>query len=1089
MSFARNASLYVALFLSGSAALIYQSTWGRMMHRVFGVSDLAIATVLATFFLGLGLGSALGARLGKRARPARLYAILEVIIGGWALLSLLLIPRIHDVYAAVGADASFGVLTFFRFAIAVLVLLPPTLLMGATLPVLIAAVARQRFSWSSAATKLYATNTFGAVVGAGITGLFLVPTFGAKVSIVFAAGASFAAALIVFATWSRAEAPEPSEAAAESGTENTSGRRLPRKVVLAMTLAGIAGLASLASEVLWTRVLRLVVQGTTQAFAAMLVNFLLGIGLGAIIADRLVANGKRSPVTLFGITQLMLVALSGAAMFVGSQVPRLLVLIQGSTDIIPHEAWVVLAVSTVLLFPLALVLGTSIPLAWKIAGGDAEEAADYSGRILATNTLGGLLGSLAAGFLLVPNLGINASVMVVAIVHCIAATIAFVSRAYNARLVPKVLAAVGPFALFVGMITVEPSLNVPYLLDAWYDGYSAVVSGPSDPQWDEEGHLLFLEEGRNTTVSVLNREGSLRLFNDGRPESGFGGADPGFGEELVTLGSLPSLVAEEHNRAMVIGLGAGHTTSVLLGGPWERVDVVELENSVVNAARFLHETREVDFPLDNERAHTIVDDARAQLVLAAEDTYDAIVSQPSHPWLAGSSALYTHEFFQEADRALTPGGVLVLWSNLFRMDIRHLKSIVATLLEVFPHVNAFIAETSSFILLAGQHPIVFDDALQERLQVEGLQPFLQPFAMDTPADFARFVELDTASARACSAGADLIIDDKPVLEFELARIPHFDGISEQQMDASLMSQPWVTAETLGSWGEALRADIIAERLLYAANRRGARSRVEATVRDEACRALLSEADIAYLEGLAAELAGNTSGAIESYRRALADERVVDRYTNLLAGEQLHRRLLDVPAAMALPLSAKPHLRAGLALNNNDSLRAALAIAERVNSAGDRPLQAFTRARLDHGCPGVLRAMNNYDTELRDEYRAMEIAARCAFAAGLSEDGVEFNNQALRQRRVEAAQLVTEAQQVNNQANEVRAMRLFGQALKHWPGNAPAAAAYATTADRLGHREAAERALRTAHHLTRGLPAASRVLSTASGDLDISLTGD
>src|SRR5690606_31705610 len=166
-----------------------------------------------------------------------------------------------------------------------------------------------------------------------------------------------------------------------------------------------------------------------------------------------------------------------------------------------------------------------------------------------------------------------------------------------------------------------------------------------------------------------------------------------------------------------------------------RLDVVELEESVVRAARLLYEAREKPFPLDDPRSHLVVDDARAQLVLAPEGTYDAVVSQPSHPWLAGSSALYTEEFFREVDRALAPGGVFALWTNLFRIHVRHLKSIVATLLEVFEHVNAFVAESSSFILVASHAPIRFDERFAERVSSEGLQPYLRPFALDDIVDF------------------------------------------------------------------------------------------------------------------------------------------------------------------------------------------------------------------------------------------------------------------------------------------------------------------------------------------------------------------
>ncbi|MBC7172193.1 MAG: spermidine synthase, partial [Polyangiaceae bacterium] len=165
--------VYAALFLGGAAALAYETAWGRMLHRVFGVGDQAVATVLAAFFLGLGLGSALGGKISARfARPARAYALLEMTIGAWALLSIVLVPEIHHVYAALGPDLGLPALTALRLALALAILLPPTILMGATLPVVLGAVVRRDAHWSGVATRLYAVNTLGAVAGAGFTGLY-----------------------------------------------------------------------------------------------------------------------------------------------------------------------------------------------------------------------------------------------------------------------------------------------------------------------------------------------------------------------------------------------------------------------------------------------------------------------------------------------------------------------------------------------------------------------------------------------------------------------------------------------------------------------------------------------------------------------------------------------------------------------------------------------------------------------------------------------------------------------------------------------------------------------------------------------------
>lgn len=1093
----RIASLYLALFLSGAAALVYQSTWGRMLQRVFGVSDLAVATVLATFFLGLGLGSAVGGRWGSKvARPARLYALLEIAIGGWALLSLLLIPRVHDLYAAIGGGAGFGLLTVVRFLIALLILLPPTLLMGATLPVLIAAVARRGVDWSSSATWLYATNTLGAVLGAGVTGLYLVPTYGAKFSIVVAAGASFTAAAVVYLLWRQGDVSRPSaaEEAPEDSPEATSvaAGGLSSNVRLAMIVAFVAGVASLASEVLWTRVLRLVVQGTTQAFAAMLVNFLVGIALGSLIAERLMRRPDRDPAKLFAITQLLLAVLTVVAIFVGSQLPRLSVLVQGSTEVVPHEAWVILVLSSFLLLPLALVLGTSVPLAWRIAGGGADEAADHSGRVLAANTLGGLLGSLCAGFVLIPGYAalledtspselrvsaLELSLMTVMFIHLLAATIGLRARARS--LVSKVTALTGPLALGVGLVAVGPSLNLPFLLDAWYDPTAAVISGPED-HWRD--YVVFLREGRNTTVTVLDRDQTLRLFNDGRPESGFGADQPGFGEELVVLGSLPTVFAEERERAMAIGLGAGHTTAVLLGGPWREVHVVELEGAVVDAARFLYETRQRPFPLDDERARLIVDDARAQLVLADEDSYDAVVSQPSHPWLAGSSALYTKEFFQEVDRALTDGGVLSLWTNLFRIDLAHLRSIVATLLEVFDHVRAFVVEDSSFILVAGHGPLPLGEEAARRLSFEGLRPFLRPFALDDLVDYAAGMELDTEGARAFAAGGEIIVDDRPSLEFDLARIPHMQDLSRRDVDVALETIPWITPESFATIPEELRTDVLINRVEYVALRRRAMLRVRAALPNLE----MPEADRHLVEGVIAEYLGDVGGALAHYDAASGDDRAAYRADQLRSAERLHRSLLaSLDRPRSRPTSLRPFLVAALELTDRERARQVIALHGEVANGADDALVRFTQAWVDGSCE-TARAVTAEAPPVLDELPVALEAARCAFAAGDREAGLDFMRAYHRAARADAARNARDGQEARNAGNNGLAMRYFYRALAAYPAHATSAASLARMLHHLDRTDEAAEVLRRAYRAARGLPAAESALRGAADEIGVAL---
>jgi spermidine synthase len=273
----RSLSLPIALLVTGASALVYQVAWGRMLRAVFGVGDLAVAAVLGAYFLGLGFGALLGGFLTRRSmRPALTYAILELFVGLYAISSLAIVPGIRDVYLSVTRDAPFGTVSLVRLGLALAVLLPPTLAMGASLPVALAAAAGHPSRWASRAAVLYAVNTIGATAGAVAAGFWLVPALGIRRTVLAAAlGGARAAALVL---WSfRGEV----RAAEEPSTGDYAGRP-----ALAGFLVLLGGFVSLASEVLWTRVLGLIVHGTTQAFAAMLATFLGGIAIGSALAAR-----------------------------------------------------------------------------------------------------------------------------------------------------------------------------------------------------------------------------------------------------------------------------------------------------------------------------------------------------------------------------------------------------------------------------------------------------------------------------------------------------------------------------------------------------------------------------------------------------------------------------------------------------------------------------------------------------------------------------------------------------------------------------------------------------------------------------------
>ena len=1065
---ASRAALHGALLLSGAAALVYQTSWTRMLHRVFGVGDLAVATVLAAFFLGLGLGSWLAARVAHRIeRPARVYAILEVLVGAYAAASPWLVPVLGRVYVAVGADAGPTALSLWRLALALLVLVVPTLLMGMTLPV-VARLTATREGWARGVTGLYATNTLGAVLGAAAGGLYLIPMHGGRTATCIAAAASFTAAALVWVPH-RSLRLAPAEA---EPTASAPARGSGRRALVALAFASMTGAAALAGEVLWTRVLRGVIHGTTQAFAAMLVNYLVGIALGALVARRL-ARSRLGSAWALGATQVLAALLTVLAMAIVPHATRALPLVQNELSFAPHEPLAILLYSGAILLPLALVLGTGLPLAWSLAEHVEGDAARGSGRLLAANTLGGLAGALLAGFVMVPALGIEASLFALVFLHLLTAALALRVAAAERAPALRTLAATAPIAAGVALLYAGPSLELPFLLHAWRRPVDAIVRGP-DGSWREA--LAFLREGRTATVTVERGESGLSLFNDGRPESGIGRGEVAFGPELALLGGLPVLFAVRTDRALVIGLGAGHTTSVLLEGGFARVDVVELEEAVVDAARLLYEARGDPFPLDDPRAHLVVDDARNRLAFAAPRSYDAVVSQPSHPWLAGSSALYTREFFEEVDRALSDGGVFALWVNLFRIRPRQIRAVVRTLREVFPYVHGFVVERTSLVLAASRRPLAWDAELDAR--IERLRDrYFERHGFATRAALARTLELDTAAADVLARGAPLIVDDRPLLEFELASTPASAHVGPSDLDRILEDAPWWSADFARSWrGGAL--DAMLARIAHVVARPRALRRLERSLE----HAGLGASERAMVEGALAEARGDVRGALAAWDRAATPEAAQRADALRLAEGMVEPALRAARERGVAPKSALPLLEAALLVDEEWALDTALEVAGRASDGGGA-LRDFVERYRARGCEG----WREDDAALARRHRAVAVVGqKCAFAAGERERAEALGVLAVRGRRAAALAAHERGEACRAGGNRGCALRMFRRALREYPSQSAAAASLATLLHESGRTEEARDVLLRTLREVEGIPPSQARLVSAAERLGIDL---
>jgi spermidine synthase len=1052
-------SLHAALILSGAAGLIYQSSWTRLLQRVFGVGDLAVATVLATFFLGLGLGNGIAARYVSRiTRPGRAYAILEVAIGLYALLSLAIVPGLGAAYGLLDSSTSFFTLTLVRFGLACLALLPPTILMGATLPVV--AEASKDAAWSRSVTAFYTSNTLGAVIGAALAGFVLVPQLGTRATVVTGAALSFAAAAFVLLVLRDARKPEadaaPSASTAAAAVDSGAPGTTP--IGLAAALSFLAGMAALGSEVVWTRVLRIIVHGTTPAFAAMLVNYLLGIAAGALVARSL--SRRFHPAAVLGVSQTLLVAFTALAMALVPFLPRIIPVLAHQQDTVPHETWILGLVSGVLLFPLALVLGTGLPTTWAMIE-KRSDAGRGAAVLLAANTAGGLVGSLVTGFGLVPGIGTEATLLALGSVNAIVAAIALrhaAPREESGRsLALRVLALVGPLAVLTLVLVARPSIQLRFLLAAAHDPVTAMIQGPG-PSWDQR--TVFLREGRNTTVSVVANPGVLSLYNDGRPESGFSAGQPGFGPELVVLGGLPGILSGEQRDAMIIGLGAGHTASMALAAGFEHVRVIELEDGVVEASRLLYEGRQRPVPLDDPRAELVVDDARNQLQMMPADSLDAVISQPSHPWLAGSSALYTIEFFREVDRALRDDGVFGLWVNLFRMDMPHMRAILRTLIEVFPHVRGFVVEGSSLVLMASSTPRPFTSEHTSRIEAADEHgPYFAPHGLGDARSVLAHQEMGSEAVAGLAEGGALIVDDRPLLELELARIPNGMGLHWPDFDWALREQPWSSDE--------VDVQTVMARIEAVETRARALDRLDG----------LAVAQEALVRGRLAEARGNLTAALAAYDEDDGLE-AGQRAAALRHAEGLDEQLAQMGRSWPADVEVDDAVLLA-ALNLYETIDpGTLELARRSTT----PLAAYFVRAAEEGCGAAPR-----DEPLAEEHAEVaRFEARCATTRRDVERMLRYEQLAWRARTVLAADGTRRGEEALAAGNGGLALMLFRRTLRNYPTTTRAAIGLARLHSRDGRPDEAREVLRAALEATEHLEEAQGRITDAAASLNIEL---
>ncbi len=746
---AQFAALGACVALSGFAALVYQTAWTREFAFVFGTSELAIAVVLAAYMAGLAAGSLAGGRLAPRvARPVLAYGLLELGIAASALaIPAGLAAARAAMLAIFGGRAELPgdeevLPSLFGLSASFLIMMVPTAFMGATLPLLAKHAVRREGEIGSRVGALYALNTAGAVCGTLATAFALLPALGLRATIWLAVAVN--ACVFGFAAWIARTARDLADSDAAPS---------PARPVLAarwvLPLLAVSGWVSFSYEVLWTRLLSHLLGGSIYAFAVMLASFLLGITAGAAAAAYLVTSARRAGWTVAG-AQLGACALALASFRLLTWLPTWAAArLEAGGGIALHAAIALCA-----LLPSAFCFGIAFPAGVRLLAQRPEHAGSASARAYAWNTAGAIAGALSCAYWTLPALAFSGTMQLLAATSAALSAFAVLALGLGVRAGALPLAAL----LLVGGTRPE-------------EPWKLLLSSPLPVGGEADSAIRYYEVGRSATVLLADAgPARWRLRSNGLPESLIIAA-PSLrraGTSTRWLGALAPLLRPNTARIASVGLGGGvHLEAI--PGRVSQIDVIEIESAIVAANRAIGSRRASD-PLSDPRVRVVVNDARSALLLSGQ-RFDAVVAQASHPWTAGSSHLYTREFFALVDSRLAEGGVFVQWMGAAFTNEALLRTLVATLLATWPHVQVY-RPLGGDLLFAASHAPLARDAAWIRSEVARDPSTTTALGIASALDVELALVLDEQGCRAFAADAPLNTDDRNELQMRSPDLLH-----------------------------------------------------------------------------------------------------------------------------------------------------------------------------------------------------------------------------------------------------------------------------------------------------------------------------
>jgi spermidine synthase len=699
---------------SGCAALIYEVVWFQLLQLVIGSSAVSLGVLLGTFMGGMCLGSLLLPRVvSVREHPLRVYAYLELGIGAIGLLLLFGMPLMAKFYTAIAGSGVIGIL--LRGVAAGICLLPPTLLMGATLPAMSRWVEStpKGISWLG---FFYGGNIAGGVIGTLLAGFYLLRVHDMAI-------ATYAAVVLNIAVAGLALFIASRTAHDTAGPVSTRLERAPGATAVYVTIA-ISGLTALAAEVIWVRMLSLLIGGTAYTFSLLLAVFLIGLGIGSTVGSVIARSVERPRLALGWVQMALCAAIAWAGYMLTQSLPFWPINPSISTD-----PWFNFQLDFVralwAMLPGAILWGASFPLALASVATAGKDPGRLVGGVYAANTLGAIVGALGASLLLVIWLGSQRSQVALILLSALSGLLMLEPEYAGGEGRPRRFAYSGTLLLIAAMggavllaRTIQP---LPDILVA-YGRYAATRVGSAD--------VIYMGEGWNASVAVTRlSNGVLNYHNAGKVQAS---SEPQDMRLQRMLGHLTTLIPKDPKTALVIGCGAGVTAGAVSIDPvLQSMTIAEIEPLVprVVSTYFAEHNFNV---IANPKVRIQIDDARHYL-MTTDETFDAITSDPLDPWVKGAAMLYTTEFFEEVKEHLNPGGVVTLFVQLYESNTAAVKSEIATFLDAFPHGvvwgNTNEGAGYDLVLMGTVDPIVIDvDEMQRKLSRPDYAPVARSLA-------------------------------------------------------------------------------------------------------------------------------------------------------------------------------------------------------------------------------------------------------------------------------------------------------------------------------------------------------------------------